>query len=242
MTLRKISVLALAFMFVMIFAGNSFAILGEGYFGPDNPPPNGIIIEPPFYDSPYVVRRDDYRRQDDYRRDDDYRRQEEARRQEEERRRREEELRREEDYRRQEEERRRREDELRRQNDYRRQEDYRREEDRRRFTPNYEKYSADPERVIRSYGFDRTTTENLLDLHYSAARGNGKGERYDRYTMIYRDFPTDYLAAYEASRNAYDMADYDMAMYWVNKALEILPQYVPARQFKRTVEGGLKRR
>lgn len=230
MTLRKISVLALAFMFVMISAGNSFAILGEGYFGPDNPPPNGIIIEPPFYDSPYVVRRDDYRRQDDYRRE------EELRRQEEERRRREEELRREEDYRRQEEERRRREDEL------RRQEDYRREEDRRRFSPNYEKYSADPERVIRSYGFDRTTTENLLDLHRSAARGNGKGERYDRYTMIFRDFPTDYLAAYEASRNAYEMADYDMAMHWINKALEILPQYVPARQFKRTVEGGLKRR
>ena len=225
MTLRKISVLALAFMFVMIFAGNSFAILGEGYFGPDNPPPNGIIIEPPFYDSPYVVRRDDYRRQDDYRREEELRRQEEERR------------RREDDIRRQEEERRRREYELRRQEDYRREED-----DRRRFNPNYEKYSADPERVIRSYGFDRTTTENLLDLHYSAARGNGKGERYDRYTMIYRDFPTDYLAAYEASRNAYDMADYDMAMHWVNKALEILPQYVPARQFKRTVEGTLKRR
>lgn len=223
MTLRKISVLALAFMFVMIFAGNSFAILGEGYFGPDNPPPNGIIIEPPFYDSPYAVRRDDYRRQDDSRRrEDDIRRQEEERR-------------RQDDVRRREEERR-------REDDYRRQEDYRRDEDRRSFSPKYEKYSADPERVIRSYGFDRTTTENLLDLHYSAARGNGKGERYDRYTMIYRDFPTDYLAAYEASRNAYEMADYDMAMHWVNKALEILPQYVPARQFKRTVEGALKRR
>lgn len=223
MTLRKLSAFSLAVIFVMMSAGNSFALVGEGYFGPDNPPPNSVIIDPPYYDSPYTVsRNDNYRRQEERRREDDYRREEELRRQAE--------IRRQYEIRREEE--RRREDERRRDD----------ERYRRRYAPNYEKYSTNSEKVIPSYGFDSVTTQNLLDLHYSASRGNGKGERYDRYTMILRDFPEDYLAAYEASRNAYEMADYGMAMHWVNKALEILPQYVPARQFKRTVEGALRRR
>ncbi len=107
--------------------------------------------------------------------------------------------------------------------------------------PQYERYSEDPDKVIHSYGLSTTAELDLIDLHHSAKRAKAKRERYDRYIMILSDYPKDYLAAYEAAVSAYDMTEYDKALHWVNKSLEIFPQYVPARQFKRKIEGGLKR-
>ena len=38
---------------------------------------------------------------------------------------------------------------------------------------------------------------------------------------------------------AYGMVDYEEAMYWVTKALDICPDYMPARRFKKRIEGSL---
>ena len=190
MTSQKLSVISLTMIFTMTCAGIAFGISGEGYFGPDNPPPDGIIPDlpsvtvlnytPPQTDptptpsaqlpepSPKTATTDELK-----------------------------------------------------------------------LSPKHEKYSEDPSKVIKSYGLSETKTSGLLDLHQAASRGIGKQEQLNRYSAIIEVCPIDYFAAYRAAMVAYGMVDYEEAMYWVTKALDICPDYMPARRFKKRIEGSL---
>ena len=50
----------------------------------------------------------------------------------------------------------------------------------------------------------------------------------------------DYLAAYRTAQANFDMNRNGQALTWINKALEIKPDYMPARGLKKKIEGRLK--
>ena len=110
----------------------------------------------------------------------------------------------------------------------------RREPDKR------EQYSDNTEKVIRSYGLDQAATNYLIDRHKDAANAPGNREKSDRYEIIFNENPMDYLAAYRKAQVNFEMGRNSTAMKWVNKAIEIKPDYIPALRFKRKVEGRLK--
>ena len=50
----------------------------------------------------------------------------------------------------------------------------------------------------------------------------------------------DYLAAYRKAQVNFEMGRNSNALTWINKALEIKPDYMPARGLKKKIEGRLK--
>ena len=200
MTLRKLSVFFLAVIFTMICAEDSFAVIGEGYFGKDYLPYSLIPDLPAAANSPAPAPAQRSTKKTEPRR---------TRKPEPEP-----------------------EPDL--------EESY--SENNHTLSPKHEKYSENTDRVIRSYGLDDMTTANILDLHQAATRGIGKREKFERYTMILNDYPEDYLATYRASQIAFEMADYGLAMHWLRRCLEICPDYMPARNFRKRIEGKMKGR
>ena len=93
-----------------------------------------------------------------------------------------------------------------------------------------EKYSEDTVKVLRSYGLDAETFDRLLDRHNDAAKGIGNQEKFDRYEIIFNEYPFDYLAAYRAAQANMAMDRKGQAHGWLERALKIHPNYIPARQ------------
>ena len=106
---------------------------------------------------------------------------------------------------------------------------------------NLENKSEDPKKVITSYGLDSGTTTALINKHRDAAKGKGNRELSERYINLSNQYPQDYLAPYKAAVANYDMTRYSTAQKWCRVALERNPNYVPARQLMRKIEGALKR-
>ncbi len=106
---------------------------------------------------------------------------------------------------------------------------------------NLENRSEDPQKVISSYGLDGGTANALIQRHKDAAKGKGNREQSERYINITNQYPMDYLAPYKAALANYEMGRNSTAQKFVNIALERNPNYVPAKQLKRKVEGALKR-
>ena len=170
-------------------AGRAYGISGEGYFGPDTPPPSGIIPDLPSAVIPHSAKPKTQdttpaplpktkSQQDDSLKDD-----------------------------------------------------------RLKLSPKHEKYSEDLTKVIRSYGLKESVTSDLLDLHRAAERGVGNQAKIERYSAIVEAYSIDYFAAYKAAVAAYNMVDYDEAMYWITKCLDTCPDYMPARRLKKRIEG-----
>lgn len=102
--------------------------------------------------------------------------------------------------------------------------------------------STEAKKVIQSYRLDGAVTRVLIDKHKSAAYTEvGKREQYDRYVIILNEYPFDYFAAYKAAEMNYDMRKYSTALKYIDKSLEIYPDYIPAIRLRRKIQAGLKR-
>ena len=103
-----------------------------------------------------------------------------------------------------------------------------------------EKYSDDAAKVIKSYGLKKPQTNTLISRHKDAAAGVGNKEKVDRYSSILRKYPMDYFAAYKAAEATFAMGRNSAALQWINRSLKIYPDYMPARQLKKRIQGALK--
>lgn len=107
-------------------------------------------------------------------------------------------------------------------------------------TDKREKYSDNTTKVINSYGLKASQAKGLINRHNEAAQAKGKEDRFDRYKRIYNANKYDYLAAYRLAQVSFEMGHNAQAMGWINTCLEIFPNYMPARQLKKQVEGAMK--
>ena len=94
---------------------------------------------------------------------------------------------------------------------------------------NFENFSEDTKKVLQSYGLGSAFT-SVLNMHNDAAKAIGNKEKAERYEIIFRDYPNDYLAAYRVAQANMAMGRKGRAEEWLGKALAINPNYSPAKQ------------
>ena len=94
----------------------------------------------------------------------------------------------------------------------------------------YENRSVKPEDVISKYPIGQDKKNELIYLHNEIAIMKSNEEALERYENLYNNNPTDYLAAYYAGKRSFDMAKYGRASGWCKRAIEINPNYTPAKQ------------
>ena len=96
-----------------------------------------------------------------------------------------------------------------------------------------ENKSSDTEKVLKSYGLKNNQYVSLLNKHKDAAKGQGNREKADRFGIIFREHPYDYLAAYRVAQANMNMDRRGQAVTWLNKVLKINPKYGPALSLMR---------
>lgn len=93
-----------------------------------------------------------------------------------------------------------------------------------------ENESTNASEVIESYAISDADKRSLKDNHKRAeAIGSNKG-KFKRYTDIFARYPSDYFAAYQASKTALSMGRKSSAKEWAEKALSVNPNYEPAKK------------
>ena len=99
-----------------------------------------------------------------------------------------------------------------------------------------EKRSENTEKVLRSYDVDEATFNRMLDRHKDAEKRVGNREKVDRYEILFNEYPYDYLAAYRAAQANMAMGRHGQARTWLERALKINPNYLPAKQLMKKVQ------
>lgn len=93
-----------------------------------------------------------------------------------------------------------------------------------------ENESTDPGKVIASYGLPSGETNLRRLAHVNAKKAGTKSKRaYDKYVELANSYDGDYLAAYQAGVIAQNLNMRSEALKWYDKALEINPDYEPAK-------------
>ena len=95
---------------------------------------------------------------------------------------------------------------------------------------NYENNSTDPAKVIPTYDLSSGQKNTLRVRHLNLRQYGNKKKAYDEFVKLYEEYNGDYLAAYKAGEVAQALRDIDNAKYWYSKALEINPDYEPAKK------------
>lgn len=95
--------------------------------------------------------------------------------------------------------------------------------------PGYENFSDSAQKNYDTSLFDVPAQDTLSHIESLAE------------TLLAYD-PEDYLTAYNTSKAAYDIADYEKAMKWIKKALSISPRYAPALSLQRKITKAMKNR
>ena len=101
---------------------------------------------------------------------------------------------------------------------------------------NYENYSTDPAKVIPTYDLSSGAKNTLRVRHLNLRKYGLKKNAYDEFVKLFEEYNSDYLAAYKAGEVAQALRDTDNAKYWYDKALEINPDYEPAKKAKANLE------
>ena len=102
----------------------------------------------------------------------------------------------------------------------------------------YENVSTDPKKVIPTYGLTSVEATTRITAHVNAAKfGSSSMIAYDRYTELAQSYENDYLAAYKAGVIAANMKRNDEAEKWFHKALDVNPNYIPAREALADLQG-----
>ncbi len=93
------------------------------------------------------------------------------------------------------------------------------------------------EMVLINYYPISEELKNKIRILHKAAYYNYKKHRYSlaykQFTKAYYLYKGNYLDAYWAARTAYKMGNRSKAKYWINVALKVNPNYIPAKKFKR---------
>lgn len=101
---------------------------------------------------------------------------------------------------------------------------------------NFENESTDPAKVIASYGLPSGEADVLKLAHVNAAKlGNKSRKAYNKYVELAEANDKDYLAAYRAGIIAKNLKRKKDAAKWLDRALEINPDYVPAQEAKESL-------
>lgn len=100
-------------------------------------------------------------------------------------------------------------------------------------TSKMENISTKYEKVISSYGLSDDEARSLKEHHRNAEKMLSRDEKFDRYTELFRNFPYDYLAAYQAAKIAFDIGHYREAKEWAEKSLSVNPRYSPAKKLSK---------
>ncbi len=100
----------------------------------------------------------------------------------------------------------------------------------------FENESTDPAKVIRTYGLPSGEANVLRIAHTNANKlGDKSSKAYDKYVELANSNSIDYLAAYRAGVIAKNLGKKNEAAQWFDKALEINPNYEPAKQAKENI-------
>ena len=94
----------------------------------------------------------------------------------------------------------------------------------------FENVSTNAKKVIASYELSEREKDNLLERHKQAEKMLSRDEKFNRYTEMFNASPSDYLAAYQAAKIAFDIGHNADAKEWAEKALSVNPRYSPAKK------------
>ena len=95
----------------------------------------------------------------------------------------------------------------------------------------FENKSTDPAKVVAGYGLSAGETAALKAAHTNAQKLGNKSKRaYEKYVELANSNEIDYLAAYRAGVLAKNLGKKQEAAEWFAKALEINPDYEPAKK------------
>ncbi|MBQ3401885.1 MAG: hypothetical protein IJG65_00725 [Synergistaceae bacterium] len=116
------------------------------------------------------------------------------------------------------------------------------DDDRYRPDPHdFENRSVKPEDVVKKYDLPDDVKASIIHRHKEAQKLLSRKERLEVYSRIFRDHREDYLAAYYAALAEFEMGHGPRSMEWCDRALEINPLYLPAKQLRKRAEGLTKK-
>ena len=94
----------------------------------------------------------------------------------------------------------------------------------------FENDSTDFDTVISSYGLSKGDEDALKAKHRKLAKMGNTAAAYREYSKLFDETSNDYFAAYKAGEVARVLKKKSNAKMWYNKALEINPNYAPAKK------------
>ena len=100
-----------------------------------------------------------------------------------------------------------------------------------------ENHSTDTAKVIASYAMSDEEKNRLKENHMKAEKMRSREEKFDRYVEMFNGNPSDYFAAYQAGKTAFDFGSYSRAYEWAEKALAVNPYYGPAKRLSKAAMG-----
>lgn len=104
----------------------------------------------------------------------------------------------------------------------------------------FEKASTNTAQVIASYGLSESETQSLVERHKQAERMLSNDEKFHRYTKMFNASPSDFFAAYQAAKIAFDVGHNSDAKEWAEKALSVNPSYNPAKKILRAAKNKME--
>lgn len=102
-----------------------------------------------------------------------------------------------------------------------------------------ENFSTNAGKVIASYGLAGDEENSLKEQHKQAEKMLSNDGKSDRYKGIFRQYPFDYLAAYQAAKIAFDIGHYSEAKEWAEKSLSVNPKYSPAKKLSKATSSNM---
>ncbi|MBQ6666275.1 MAG: hypothetical protein IJM68_11885 [Synergistaceae bacterium] len=94
----------------------------------------------------------------------------------------------------------------------------------------FENDSTDFDTVISSYGLSKSDEDDLKAKHRKLSKMGNTAAAYREYSKLFDETGNDYFAAYKAGEVARALKKKSNAKMWYNKALEINPNYAPAKK------------
>ena len=84
--------------------------------------------------------------------------------------------------------------------------------------------------MISSYGLRKSDEDALKAKHRKLSKMGNTAAAYREYSKLFDETGNDYFAAFKAGEVARALKKKSNAKMWYNKALEINPNYAPAKK------------
>ncbi len=97
-----------------------------------------------------------------------------------------------------------------------------------------ENHSTSAAKVIASYGISDDEKRGLIERHKRAEKMLSRDEKFSRYTEMFAENPSDYFAAYQAGKTAFEAGHYSDAKEWAERSLSVNPKYSPAKKLQKS--------